>query len=550
MKNWYNSFSSFQFMADSNEEKTRIYEAGLFVWALFFALIYMSLSVWTTPNDGDRIFNSPDETSNYFFTQLFTEKNSLHIQEPLNIKYENAIHPRAVSVAEDGSLGPGSFLGIIIIYGMISKFFGSWSIIFLTPIISIIGVIFYFKVIREFFSDSIAFLSSILLLIFPAFWYYNSRSMFHNVLFLNLFIFFIYSLIQAIHKKSSGYILLSSAFLGLAIVTRTSEALWLICLFIAVLAINAKKIGVKKIFFGIFFIILISGIINILQYKIFGNFFTGAYSIPLKQGGIIRGIYFFIFPFGLHLRSSFIHFYEYSAILFWWFFIPCVLGFVINIAKKKNNESMNIFYVATFSIISLFLIIYYGSWRVVDNLDPGKITIGTSYVRYWLPIYAFSLPFVGIFILKTIQIIRQKFIKTALMLTYVFIFIYFSYSIVWTNTEESLASVHTQIQNYYLKRDRVSERIQDSSFIVTEKSDKIFFPKYKIIMNILDENSLNAIYNIQEDDYPIYYYSHWDAGDIEKVNNALGMKGLELWDKTKIYENEYLYSVIKKSQAL
>ena len=38
-------------------------------------------------------------------------------------------------------------------------------------------------------------------------------------------------------------------------------------------------------------------------------------------------------------------------------------------------------------VVSAWLLVVYGSWWFSDNPDPTAITLGSSYVRYFLPLY-------------------------------------------------------------------------------------------------------------------------------------------------------------------
>ena len=58
--------------------------------------------------------------------------------------------------------------------------------------------------------------------------------------------------------------------------------------------------------------------------------------------------------------------------------------------------------------ISVFFAIYYGSWEFTDKLTLHLNTLGISYVRYWLPIYLLSLPFVATGILWFIRFFPKE----------------------------------------------------------------------------------------------------------------------------------------------
>jgi len=201
-----------------------------YIWVVFIAAIVASfvygyLAFTTAPQSGSRILNSPDEAANYYFATQLSEKNKFVGYEPINQFAENIIHPRAIT-AYEGKLVPVSFMGMSFIYGNIAKIFGSGIIIYLTLIISVIGAIYFYLFIKEIFDSHIALISTFLLLLFPGWVYYNSRSMFHNVLFVNLLIIAIYYLHRHFKNAETWPMALSALFFGLALITRTSEIVW------------------------------------------------------------------------------------------------------------------------------------------------------------------------------------------------------------------------------------------------------------------------------------------------------------------------------------
>jgi len=76
--------------------------------------------------------------------------------------------------------------------------------------------------------------------------------MFHNVLFVVLLIISLYFAVLSVKKKKTilfPYLFsaLGGAFLGLAIITRTSELLWLAPLWLILWLANFRKVGVGKL---------------------------------------------------------------------------------------------------------------------------------------------------------------------------------------------------------------------------------------------------------------------------------------------------------------
>lgn len=370
-------------------------------------------------------WGSPDETANYFFTKLYSETDNPIAYEEYNLYADDIIRPRSFR-SDFGSLKPVSFLGIILIYGKIAALTSNKIIPFLTPIFGAIGIIFYYLFIKKLFSKNIAFASVIILSSFPVYIYYSVRSMFHNVLFIVLLIIGLYFALEMAGKKylqpyqSSFMASLAGFFIGLAIITRVSELIWIAPMILFLLIFNFKKIGITKIlFFSTFmFLALLPAfywnqilynspwqggypemnqtILNIIDSG--STFVKSTINEKNIATGELEKIESNIFYFGLHSYQSFIYFINYFLIMFPLIAAPSMLGLFLIIQDWKKLKKSNRSFIIVYIFISLILILYYGSWQFNDNPDVSQTTIGNSYTRYWLPIYLCAIPLAGLFI--------------------------------------------------------------------------------------------------------------------------------------------------------
>lgn len=188
--------------------------------------------------------------------------------------------------------------------------------------------------------------------------------------------------------------------------------------------------------------------------------------------------------------------------------------------------------------------IYYGSWATNDNLTPGRYTIGDSHIRYWLPLYIFSLPFAALAILKIINL-KKSAIKILAGL-FIIIFVALSFYTVFYRDEEALLAVRQNILSYKEVAAKVLALTESNSAIITERSDKIFFPERKIITNF-DVYRLMDFLPILVKEVPIYYYTFAGDGAIAKLEEErLKPAGLGLGLIQVIRDNERLFKVINK----
>ena len=138
-------------------------------------------------------FTWPDETANYFFIKNYIGHSNFSVAEPLNQIAANIVKPRSFNVYQ-GNLVPGSFLGMLLIYGLIGKIVQIGLIKFLTPLLAVLAGLFFYKILLKIFDPKIAFISTLLFYINPAWWYYANLSMLPNISFLTFFIIGIYFL--------------------------------------------------------------------------------------------------------------------------------------------------------------------------------------------------------------------------------------------------------------------------------------------------------------------------------------------------------------------
>src|SRR3989344_4867435 len=129
---------------------------GLIFFAVYSFLAFEASLNWQDPLGN--IQNSPDETANLFFSRLFAEESRLQFADPANQAAEDLISPRSMRVIA-GKTVPAGFMGLPLIYGSLAKIAGLCSIPFITPFISIIGLIFFYLLVKEIFGRNAAFIA-------------------------------------------------------------------------------------------------------------------------------------------------------------------------------------------------------------------------------------------------------------------------------------------------------------------------------------------------------------------------------------------------------
>lgn len=534
--------------------------ASLAILAVVFFFVYSWLA-FSTP----LIFNSPDETANYFFAKNFAQTGELRVFEPLNLSFGNIIHPRSINVA-NGFLVPGSFLGAILLFGSIAKVFGVGILPYLTPLFSVLAVLFFYGIMKKIFDSRVASISALMLFVQPAFWYYTSRSLFPNALFIDLLIIGFFWLINSkkYSKKDSNkdsntfkdnsnkvnngcwQVGLAGLFIGLALAVRSSEVVWIGAVLLALFLIYRKEINWRQVV-----VFLVAGSLAFIPIFYFNQFLYGSSiafgyqelssGAPAVSVSILSGIKKIILPFGFSLSRIWSHLGRYFLQIFWWLSLPAIigLGLVLWDWKRLSREQKLFLYFYVF--IFLFLGAYYGSWSTYDNITPGRVTIGNSHVRYWLPIYILSLPFVSLFVVKFSQLFRKKNLEYVFGAVTIFLIIILSGYSALRGDEESIVAVKKNILDYKLEKQTVLGLTSADSIIITERSDKVFFPERKIIVGFDTNNLMNYLPLLMKQ-APVYYYTYAGDGAIDKLKEEkLKPAGLDLELVQVIKDNERLF---------
>lgn len=588
----------------------------LAVTALAVVFFFGTASYNYLTQAGDFIkWSSPDETANYIFSKLYSQTGEMTIFEKYNLVSDDIIHPRSFA-SDEGNLKPVSFLGIILIYGFLASLTSYKILPFLTPAFAAIGILFFYLLVKKIFGQRHALISAFLLAAFPPYIYYSARGLFHNILFIVLLIFGLYFGLLMAGKRYEGKRLdllnwllaaLSGFLFGLAIITRTSELLWLGPMLFVIWLFNIKKIGFTKLVIFLSFLFL--AVLPALYWDqiLYGSPLAGGYpemnqsvkTLAQASGDLVKStvagnlaysqqlvnkIKETIFHFGFAPRQSARMLYYYFTNMFPWLFWPAILGGLLFLRRIYKWRKKHLVYLIAYSLISLILLFYYGSWQFHDNPDPKSFTVGNSYTRYWLPIYLGALPFASLFLIKLTRALFPRFSRKAELggsgsnpsgnavfptagswlkgqfrrLRRVFfincsrvilvVLIYFiSISFVLFGSEEGLIYSFQNQRKFQYELERILDLTESNSVIITRYHDKVFFPERKVIVGLFDDNNMNVRYAKLINYLPVYYYNFtFPEKDLNYLNNKkLKEVNLRIEPVKKITNDFSLYRLMK-----
>ena len=315
-----------------------------------------------------------------------------------------------------------------------------------------------------------------------------------------------------------------------------------------------------------------------------GEIVSGSVNIAAKTFDNIVGLFEkAVFPFGIHWDNILANLWNYGVWLVWPFALLALLGCVLFFRKelvnlfyssvrRSSDERVKFIYFFCYLFLSIYLILYYGSWKLTDNiLGQDAVSLEQSYARYWLPIYILGLPFAAIALRSIFSIrlpvssvhyaeqrgiIRRTTRKIFGRLSELFfeilrigaaslvIFLLFNFSVSSVVLEHSvgLAKVRQNTLEYKEVALKAKRTIEPNAVIVSGKADKIFFPEFKVIASEIDTNKKAKQLKKILRKAPVYISILDFAGQSEKLNK-LERYGFKIGKEIEAGEGVKLYKL-------
>lgn len=338
--------------------------------------------------------NSPDEAANHLFAHTWSTRGVLYDTVAVPEPAAYPLFPR--STAPHGQIiVPVGFVGLPILYGALITILGDRSIWYATLVLTACAAYALRFVAGKIFDATIADVSFWFFLFQPAVIYYSVRGLFPNMASVDFFVLSLAAAwygyarhVERAHVHAGFMWFLACIAVGGAIWVRPFDAAGLyafVCISAFVWGTRAVR-RVADLMCGV----LVAGVA--------GLFF-------LRQAGALAGAYSFfeiqtpaqfLFPFGFHAARVVHTVASFGIKLFFpWALVGAVaiVWWLWRVFHASPYTPQTIAYVMVLLLASVWLCGVYGSWYVVDNpADPRAITMGSSYVRYWLPLFVLVVP--------------------------------------------------------------------------------------------------------------------------------------------------------------
>jgi hypothetical protein len=492
-------------------------------------------------------FNSPDEAANAYFALRLARGESLGAPDKLNAITQNPlVHPRSTHIVNN-QLVPTSFIGLPIIYGFVGRMIGASALPYFTPLAAIFGLLAFWGIVKELSGKDAAWLALALLIFTPAVWYYHSRSFYHNALFLDLALVTIWSSLIMLKKTAAWRYLLTGIFFGLTIAVRTSEVFWFAAAGLLFLAAHWRQIKWRQLWLIIIGALAAFSPVFYHNYQIYGSLFSFGYRQNLLLTTDIQQtlslLQQLILPFGFNPRIILSTTTNYLLKLNWWWAGLVAVGLIYFFINWRGQTKQAKVFMGLILFVSGWLMIVYGSWQFNDNPDPRAVTLGTSYARYWLPIYTLLLWPVGVWL----DSLRQQKLGKEMIFGVIGVYLVFSTALVWWHPSEGLAQVKANVQRFNDWNIQMQRQTKPDSVIVTGLTDKIFWPERDVIYALVNPVDYESIGKLLTSGRSVYWFHPtWRADDLVTMNRRLANYGLSLTAQSLAWQDFSLYRLTLK----
>ncbi len=465
-------------------------------------------------------YPSPDETAVRVFIQRVSRGLPFGIPEPLGSEFEDIIHPRSTTIVGK-QLVPQGFPFMMVVYGTLTRFTGIpaalWTPLFVAATLPLLFLIFQRIVERQ-----TAFLAALLGFIHPQILYYSVRGLYTNALQISVLLLAVASMLGL---RGKGGAFLSGALFALAIAIRPSELPWIGMLLLFVLFFLRRHLTSRLLAFGtVGFVFTLLPVVA-LHRTIYGGQFVG---YPLFVSGAP--------PVAVHfsIRAMIIHIWQYFFSLLWWW-VPFIVVGVYQCwwGSLRMTDALRL-YRRTLLTVAMIVVSMYGVWEFRDTISEASYSIGISFARYWLILSVLTLPFAAIG-LKKLRLRRVPFV--------LFVLVSVLFPMLWG--PESIRNSFLVSRAAHAMVAAAQREIPPDAVLLVEKSDKIFWPTWRVVVGLDQEQKVLRILPRLAARLPVYfdesrdltYGSFWSEQRFRSV-------GLRLDQRVVVSPDHTLYRLV------
>lgn len=471
---------------------------------------FLVIGSWL-PSATHGVFASPDETAVAVVVRNLMETGRASQPELLapDIPW---LHPRSWMSAGP-TLVPVGFLGWPLLLVPLVFVGGSFLLPWLGLLVIASSIYPVFRLFRLRYDEQTAFLGTLLLFSFPTVVLYANRGLFANAPQLALFAWWLFLLAilspsrqELLSSRKKGAVSLGLGMLtAIVLLLRPVESLWLLPWMgwwgRRVFSQTAHRSS------ALFWVACAGTLFlyGVFVYRTYGSPFAIGYLLhdnplvllegqtlaPLSSTHPVAWSWRDLLPYGFHPRHIWWNVSSFTRVLLW----PWLVGLIFVwglIASERGKRLVawvcherwrNVVYTATqppvlFGLWTLLvLLVVYGSGLYADHVRPGAVTVGNSFLRYFLPV----VPLWVVAFLEgwtRLTMGRCVFLLSRVLILFLIGMGLFT---VLVKDDEGLLATRTELYRYTEIRAAAQRFFPPGSVILSDRSDKIFFPVLRAV---------------------------------------------------------------------
>lgn len=481
---------------------------------------WLSVTGWIVTKT--QTVGSPDEASNAYFMSVLAKTGQYRVDTGLPAEAVNYVRPRSIAV-QGQFLASGSFLGLVQAGALTIRLFGLGAERFLTPLLSLGGLMAVFFIFRRFWGRWWALLGTVLIALHPAFFEFATLPYLHNGAFVACLMIAGWALLRLLERPGIFLAIGFGLAYGAALLFRPVEVLWTAPAVGIILL--ARKLW-RELLIAIVVVIVVQSPWLLTNRDIYGSWLSsgytpsGVFTDDVGTAAVAEPAKRLFTPAG----SAWSWHWLSSA---WWYFVlfmpawsAMALIALIRYFRRKYVTWSKALKLTVLSLIGIFPLVYYGSWNLYPDTAASVNGALASYVRYWVPLYLMMVPGV---------IITLRFLSRRWMVVAVAVVMVISQAvIVWSHPVAGLAVRFSGDKSHRAIRDFVLRQTEPQAVVIAGQKDKYFqgdrLAGYRLPQDENGWSALNELVKLR----PTYLYVALYQYNMDKVIGDSQAHGLRL----------------------
>jgi hypothetical protein len=432
----------------------------------------------------------PDDHEAFLIGKNLSESGHLTIEEPLNYLFNDPVFTPSGAKWDGRKVVPVRAYGLYFLNAL-GFLVSDWLPFFMIPIMGLLGMVFFYKLMSMIFDEKKALLALFLLAFSVPIIYWNNM-LYSNIPGLTFLIMGLYFLVKISYGRSNRliYYILSVTCFALAIWMRYEQALFLLLL-LPLLIRYRRSFRPKFLIISLLvFLILLSPILALNQ-AVYGNPFDVGYTISAQASQkdatqntvepkpISNLEKIFRRFFAQDINPDFSRIYKnvnaYVFKLFPILIIIGVLGLFLTLLFPNKNRVL---------ALCLFLIITLWTFDTCGGFHWGedRFLVGSTYIRYFLVVYTVIIIFAPVFIERMGDILGGKVFR-ALLALFLIAFLVMQFSILLSSTFDLVDT--TKQKEQFKGIEELSQQLPEDAIIVGTIYTKAIMSRYVLNYDLI-----------------------------------------------------------------